>query len=1252
MANKSVNYSFDPFKDKRTNFDAISTEINSKTTMQEMEKIIEEKRKDIFDILSTSRADWNTDDDEKSLKKMKDALDIKKTALEEHLWEVTADFDISSDNTNLVDFCNNILNPKDPAKEDKALGDKCWELLEKLQNVYTKWSRKEKLFSGKKDPADGTFEDLTNPDCFNNIFNSKDSKELQKNIDEFVNKVYNSKDNSFSISKTKLYWKKQAEVAARTAIFLHCMQRALNEWKISDTKKVSSILKKLENEQIQKIRWIYNLKKEKEAVDSEYETLVDIRKNDISDIDWTDTTTNIDLTDSFESKSIGKAKKIDFYNLNKDNIKIIIGSTTYPSSDIILKDASWEKSEFNTQTNFSSWDYTLCLKILWSEVEIWKLCIDYSNPSKASFVLKADPNITTNLNSLGVTWDVNVEIPIMAVKNVATPRTRTGQVSLTRKIKATVTWTIVPPPPPFTLEAQREFQTTITNVDQVNRAIAQREADEELRERYKKVWWNIFDRANLFLRRKFIKDRIVNKKMSWKSWIDWSESGQAAAHRHQIEKQENLADNLNSLVDIDADNYPETRAKLDTLVDDFTWKNSTPPWTWWMSESNFQTQFSYILKQSGISFDKTRPASATIPDWKPVSEIIKSNNLKSLSTNILMQAKQFQAHQKMVYNIREHILANPTEWDDVFDNWCRGEIGNYISTYDDIPDFLHQMKLSLDNVDDIKTLKWHDAALATIQVQSLKYRLQILDGGSEAYNVKKWWWVLTKIWRFLDDPTGWEHTKFGRWMNQHPGLKEAFWWIRWGAKVAAMVTPWLLLAPLGPLAVASWVGGMSAITTLVKKKSHYEKENRSYQRMQATNLADYRTKRDNLANEVAWMKWYEGRFWWPKKRIRDQYRDYVLTTQDQLSSTSKLLTDIKAYFNKWTVLTNMEKDDLGRLLADWLARLDYHKETGQNFLWSDSPAASEKEYKQLQNAILWWTLRLKIDTNNLRNDLPYVAHYTATKDLIEKWTGDEYNTQWYLKARKRFKRRSNTKAWVWALKAWAISFGLSYLASSLASGNRTNVRETYTNNHSWRVWWEYNLWDMQEHLFASWDVNPTMSTYINWSTSQITWCQLYSSVDSVRCSAAKGAAELAAAHADLSSALSNPVVAWNHDLVAAVHHYVTDATTRIWMIPWLDAGNHDLVLARAIEWVKEWILEPIITSWNTSIVVNPTWLTRVNWWIQQSSVGAVGQSFRNMWIMWLDYVQKWVEQTVEHVTRAIPIPVWLNTFWAPKSDPE
>jgi hypothetical protein len=69
-----------------------------------------------------------------------------------------------------------------------------------------------------------------------------------------------------------------------------------------------------------------------------------MRKNDTTDINWTDTTPNIDLTDSFEGKSTGIAKEIDFYNLNKDEIKISIdtttGTTTYPSSNIVLKDSS------------------------------------------------------------------------------------------------------------------------------------------------------------------------------------------------------------------------------------------------------------------------------------------------------------------------------------------------------------------------------------------------------------------------------------------------------------------------------------------------------------------------------------------------------------------------------------------------------------------------------------------------------------------------------------------------------------------------------------------------------------------------------------------------------------------------------------------------------------------------------------------------------------------------------------------------
>ena len=816
---------------------------------------------------------------------------------------------------------------------------------------------------------------------------------------------------------------------------------------------------------------------------------------------------------------------------------------------------------------------------------------------------------------------------------------------------------------------QRERVATISNVNQVNRAICQREADEELRDRYKNLKWrNIFDRANLFIRRKYIKDRLVNEKMWWRKWFDWSESGQSAADRHQIEQQNDFADRMKVVIqDIDSKNYPETRRRLDELLGRLTWKPTTvPPRQRWISDTQFQTEFQNIMNQSGKIFDKTRPWTATSTNWRPISEIIRSNDMDQLSTNILMQANKFREQQFMTWSIADHIAKNPTENRNNFDVWCRWVVSKYINTYNDVPDFLHQMNISLDDKEatkEIRRLQAHDGALTMIQAQSLKLRIQMLDDGWEAYNVKKTGWLLTKIGRFLDDPTWWENTKFGKWMNKHPNLKEAFGRVWWATKIGVMVTPWLLLAPYWALAVAGGVWWMSFLTTLFKKKSHYEKEHRSYQRMQATNLEDYRQKREQLANEVAWMKWYEWRFWWEKAKIREQYRDYVKTTQDQLSLSNDLVSKIESRLQDRSPLTDIERTNLAADVAEWLARLDYHKNTGQNFLWSNQPGVAEKEYRALQNAVMWWARRLRLvdaqwnpDMNIIRTRSPYDAYYNATTTLIEEWTWDEYNTQWYLKARKRFKRRSNGKARRWALKAWSISFALSYLASSLASHDKVKEIDTYTNKSSWSYWWEYHLWDVDESLLIpwsspTWSVNPEMYLHINWSTSEITWCQLYSSVDAVRCSAAKWASELAAAQSDLATALSNPIVAWNPDLVSAVSNYVADVTTKVWMIPWLDAWNHDLLIARAYEVFNKWILDPIIASSNASVVVNPTWFTRVNWWVQASSVWAVWQSFRNMWIIWLDYIQHWTEQVVEHVTRAIPIPVWLNTFWAPKSDP-
>ena len=751
--------------------------------------------------------------------------------------------------------------------------------------------------------------------------------------------------------------------------------------------------------------------------------------------------------------------------------------------------------------------------------------------------------------------------------------------------------------------------------------------------------------------------------------MDWGESGQSAADRHQIEQQNNLAERMKvAIQDIDANNYPETRRQLDDLLGRLTWNPTTvPPRERDISDAQFQTEFTNIMKQSWKKFDKTRPWTATSTNWRSISEIIKSNNIDQLSTNILMQANKFRTQQRMTRNIVDHINNNPAESSNDFDKYCRWEIQKFVNEFNDMPDFLQQMWLSLDKTDDIKTLKWHMWALSAIQAQSLKLRIQLLDDGWEAYNVKKTWWVLTKIWRFLDDPTWWENTKFGRWMNKHQNLKEAFGRVWWATKIGVMMTPSLLLAPVWPLAVAGWVGWMSLLTTLFKKPSHYEKEHRSYQRMQATNLEDYRARREELANEVAWMKWYEWRFWWfrkktrEKKMIRDQYRDYVQATQDQLLLSQDLVSRITKRLNSQNSLSWIERTNLAAYVADWLARLDYHKKTGQNFLWSNNPSVAEKEYRDLQNAVMWWAKRLGLvdakwnpDMDQIRKNSPYDAYYTNTIDIIENWSWDEYNNQWYLKARKRYKTRRALKTADGALKAWAISFGLSYLASSLASHNRTRTIETDTNMHNWQVWWEYNLWDAQEHLFVTWDVNPTMNSVITPDTQSITWATIYSSVDSVPCSARKWALELAKANSDLTATLSSSPFSGNTAWIDAKTNFINEATAKIWAIPWVSEWNRQLALARAIEWRNEWILKPAIAAQagkpaTASLIwIDPSAIHWIDGWMQATSTGVVWQSFRNMWLVWIDYVQHWTEKVVEHVTRAIPIPRGINTFWESK----
>lgn len=74
-----------------------------------------------------------------------------------------------------------------------------------------------------------------------------------------------------------------------------------------------------------------------------------------------------------------------------------------------------------------------------------------------------------------------------------------------------------------------------------------------------------------------------------------------------------------------------------------------------MTEGQFQTDFNYIIRQSGTAFDTARPGSATMSKWRPLNRLLKSNDMEQISTNILMKITSFKSHQKLVRSIADII---------------------------------------------------------------------------------------------------------------------------------------------------------------------------------------------------------------------------------------------------------------------------------------------------------------------------------------------------------------------------------------------------------------------------------------------------------------------------------------------------------------------------------------------------------------------------------------------------------------------
>lgn len=1023
----------------RPNLDDIDAKITSARDLKNSAEVIAESKKQIFDILKTEIAEGV--DDESLLKTLKEKLNIKKDVFEKELGKGeglsnTEKIDFS-ENTKLVEFWTEYVDGNKSNHSNKATSSQRKDLQQSVKETLKELQRLDvsnaswTLFGGKSFDISNITKNTKLPDVAE-ILEAKDSKTLEKKIGKFIDAVSKTK-NSFHIQHSKLYRPSddnQRKTALRVALYLYCIHKAtenkdLNESALVDMKNI--LEKQIKEVEIPKFKGIYNVKKELEYVDPEYEMLHDINQKagdiSVADLQYgTSVETTVDLTQNFEH---GKAIDIERYTID---------SSVLQPTGIQLSNSFWIANQIHIDLGVQQ-EFDLLYSVGGRQIKLGKIAID-NTKGNAKLMLKLEDlsalQAVLSPTELASLLPITLDIPLKAEKNVKNaPK---GKVALTKHIKVQLIQQGVvppPPPPPFIIDSETEIDAALSEVTSSRMEQISYEVEKKLREEFN-TKAHFFKRAARWFSRGRKRKKLINEekakfeKKIFSTDANANNEMMSAADRHALLGEQAGAEKDTSFV-------------LDTTTQDAINILSSEYLQGQKNDSQFQPEFNAIIANDSHA-----------------DEIMKEGT--AVSTNLLRKLQEIKEEKGLNSYIKQELWSYLTDNDPAHIRGIQTRLQTFILNFKKDPDFKRDLDaLGLTPTDvEVHRFLNHQFAVEKMNLTNLKIKLDLLRGGKWAYEIdnndRQWWRY--KVGNWLDGSNS------SKWVNI---LKH---WIIIGGTIVWTAFLW----PARWTVLAAWVVGGK---NYFKKHTHYTKEQNTHEKDM---VKDYEETMKKMAYWRAIMN-NKDLSRWKKRKAKSQYKKYERATQSDFEDT-KTLSDGLITLLSTSTLSPEEKNLLNYSLYEAYARLTVYRETKHNFLKANNGSQVEQEMLNLEKSLQLWLQREWIPQDHpdrlafvpVKN--PSNMHETVSLDDMMNSLRNNYK-----EATKKFRKHREAISWKTAWATAAVTATTSLLSQALmwsgvfakdateGTEATADVVKNFSDAKSEFLLWKHNLLDNNNEIF-------------------------------------------------------------------------------------------------------------------------------------------------------------------------------------------